>query len=114
MNVPVKTEETSALHRSVVIALAVVILGASMYGFGDKFVQFIKVARGEQDGMFALTPIINYLMASFGFLCLLGWAAANGMFHDIELPKRTMLENDEQLEAGAQYGRRLSQEDATR
>jgi hypothetical protein len=114
MSEPNKVEETSALHRWIVIALAVVILGASMYGFGDKFVQFIKVARGERDGMFALTPIINYLMASFGFLCLLGWAAANGMFHDIELPKYTMLENDERLEAAAQYGHRLPHEDAAK
>jgi hypothetical protein len=62
-------------------------------------VQFVLVARGEPEGVFALTPIINYLLASFGFLCLLGWAASNGMFTDIELPKRTMLENELRLDA---------------
>jgi hypothetical protein len=101
----------SSLHRWIVLILAVVILGASMYGFGDKFVQFVKVARGEPDGMFALTPIVNYLLASFGFLCLLGWAAGNGMFHDIERPKRTMLEIEQRLDAATlDEGRPLHEE----
>jgi hypothetical protein len=46
-----------------------------------------------------VTPVINYLLASLGFLLLFGWAAANGMFHDIEQPKRTMLEIEQQLDA---------------
>jgi nitrogen fixation-related uncharacterized protein len=39
------------------------------------------------------------LLASFGFLLLFGWAAANGMFHDIEGPKYTMLVNENLLDA---------------
>lgn len=97
-----KTYPTSRTHRWIVGVLAVIILTFSFYGFGDKFVQFVLVARGEPEGVFALTPIINYLLASFGFLCLLGWGAANGMFTDIELPKRTMLENEQQLDAAEQ------------
>jgi hypothetical protein len=93
-----KSDGPSPAHRRTVIVLAIVILTFSMYGFGDKFVQFVLVARGEPDGIFALTPIINYLLASFGFLCLIGWAAANGMFHDIERPKYTMLENEQLLD----------------
>jgi hypothetical protein len=42
---------------------------------------------------------VNYLLAGIGFLCLLGWATLNGMFHDVEQPKRTMLENEERLDA---------------
>jgi hypothetical protein len=40
---------------------------------------------------------VNYLLASIGFLCMLIWAAANGMFRDIEQPKYRMLEVEEQL-----------------
>ena len=42
---------------------------------------------------------MNYLLASFGFLLLFVWAAANGMFHDIEGPKYTMLVNEDRLDA---------------
>ena len=42
---------------------------------------------GDVDGAFAISPILNYLLASLGFLCLFGWAAVDGMFRDIEQPK---------------------------
>jgi hypothetical protein len=102
MSTQSKAGSQSTWHRWVVLAMAFVILIFSLLGFGDKFVQFVKVARGEPDGVFALTPIVNYLLASFGFLSLFGWAAANGMFHDIERPKYAMLEIEEQLDASAQ------------
>ena len=50
------------------------------------------------EGAFAISPIVNYLLASFGFLLLFGWAALGGMFHDIEQPKYTMLENEARLD----------------
>lgn len=75
---------------------AILILVPSMLGFGAKFVEFVRTFRSTSDGIFAITPIINYILASLGFLCLLTWAAANGMFRDIERPKHRML--DEQLE----------------
>jgi hypothetical protein len=31
-------------------------------------------------------------------MCLMVWAALNGMFHDIERPKRTMLETEAWLD----------------
>ena len=99
MNTDRDNKGTSRLQNWVVLPLAVVILTFSLFGFADKFVQFVKVARGESDGVFALTPVLNYLLASFGFLFLLGWVAATGMFHDIEGPKRTMLENEQRLDA---------------
>jgi hypothetical protein len=76
-----------------------VILGPSMLGFGMKFIEFIAIFRGDGEGAFAIAPILNYLLASFGFLLLFGWAAANGMFHDIEGPKYTMLVNENLLDA---------------
>ncbi len=53
------------------------------------------------DGAFAIAPIMNYLLASTGFALLLGWAACNGMFSDIEKPKRTMLETEAALDAAS-------------
>ena len=75
-----------------------VILVPSMIGFGMKFIEFIAVFRGDAEGAFAVAPILNYLLASAGFLLLFSWAAANGMFHNIEQPKQTMLDNEALLD----------------
>jgi hypothetical protein len=89
----------SRLRSIVTLLLAFAILLPSLWGFGTKFYEFVLLARGDVEGIFAVTPVINYLLASLGFLCLFGWAGANGMFHDIEQPKRTMLEIEQQLDA---------------
>jgi hypothetical protein len=94
-----KTDPEPRLRSIVTALLAVAILIPSLWGFGTKFYEFVLLARGDVEGVFAVTPVINYLMASLGFLCLFGWAAYNGMFHDIEQPKRTMLENEQRLDA---------------
>ncbi|HVW02384.1 MAG TPA: hypothetical protein VHB77_18665, partial [Planctomycetaceae bacterium] len=78
--------------------LAILALVPSLYGFGTKFLEFIALTRGDIEGVFALSPVCNYLLASLGFMCLMVWAALNGMFHDIERPKRTMLETEEWLD----------------
>ncbi|RMG34047.1 MAG: hypothetical protein D6725_14895 [Planctomycetota bacterium] len=78
--------------------LAVVILVPSMIGFGTKLYEFVQVVRSDPDGVFALTPVTNYLLASAGFFFLLLWAAANGMFRDIERPKYEMLQQEEELD----------------
>ncbi len=93
------TAKESRLRSVVTLLLAVGILVPSLFGFGTKFYEFVVLARGDVEGVFAVTPVINYLMASLGFLCLFGWAIANGMFHDIEQPKLTMLENEARLDA---------------
>ena len=80
------------------IVLALLILIPSMLGFIAKFIELVAVLNGEPDGVFALTPILNYLLASLGFFCLLMWAAGRGMFHDVELPKRAMLEREDLLD----------------
>lgn len=78
------------------------IIFGGVFGFGTKFYALVQLALHERDGAdsaFAVAPVINYLLASFGFLCLVGWAATNGMFHDIEGPKRTMLDVEDKLDA---------------
>lgn len=77
---------------------ALLILVPCMYGFCTKFWELVVICRGDMTGAFAIAPIVNYLLASAGFLLLLGWAAANGMFHDIERPKQTLLENERRLD----------------
>ena len=83
----------------VTILLAVLILIPSGYGFVGKFIELINVARGEAGGAFAVAPIMNYLLASLGFFCLLLWAAGRGMFRDIESPKYQMLVREAELDA---------------
>jgi hypothetical protein len=80
------------------VIFAVVVLIPSMLGFANKFCEFILIYRGDVDGVFAITPIVNYLLASLGFFCLFCWATAHGMFRDIEEPKYTMLENERKLD----------------
>lgn len=80
------------------IVFAVVILIPSMLGFIAKFIEFTAVFRGAGEGAFAVTPIVNYLLATTGFFCLFGWAVMHGMFSNIEQPKQTMLETEELLD----------------
>jgi hypothetical protein len=78
--------------------IGVVVLVPSMLGFINKLTEFAHVAQGAPEGMFALTPIVNYVLASLGFFCLLLWAAMNGLFRDIEGPKDVMLAREELLD----------------
>lgn len=82
----------------VTVGMAFLILLPSMYGFVGKFIEFVHIYRGSSGGEFAVAPIMNYLLASAGFFCLLVWAAWNGMFRDIEKPKDEMLANEEWLD----------------
>lgn len=84
----------------VTAAMAVLILIPSMYGFVGKFVEFVHIYRGTDGGEFAVAPILNYLLASAGFFCMLLWAAWNGMFRDVEQPKVDFLENEARLDGG--------------
>ena len=89
-------------RRLLGLLLAAVILIPSLLGFGNKFIELIRIYRGDADGAFAVAPITNYILASTGFLLLFFWAAANGMFRDIERPKYAMLENDTPARYAAQ------------
>ncbi|HUS37892.1 MAG: hypothetical protein WBF93_16470 [Pirellulales bacterium] len=90
--------ESSRSRGTITLLLAVLILVPSLYGFGTKFAEFLALVRGDVDGAFAITPVVNYLLASLGFLCLFCWAALHGMFHNIEGPKYKMLENERYLD----------------
>ncbi|QDT51811.1 hypothetical protein Pan258_59040 [Symmachiella dynata] len=82
--------------------LAVVILVPSLWGFGTKFIEFIALFRSSSDGVFAISPIMNYLLAGLGFFCLLCWGMAQGMFTDVERPKYTMLQTEQRLDEAQQ------------
>jgi nitrogen fixation-related uncharacterized protein len=88
---------SNRLKNWITLGLAVAILVPSLWGFGSKLLEFVHLYRGETDGAFAIAPLLNYLLASAGFFLLFLWAAMNGMFHDIEGPKYTMLEREEEL-----------------
>ncbi len=91
---------TASRNRTyVTIAFAIIILIPSMAGFMIKFFEFVHTFRGEAGGIFAITPMVNYLLASLGFLCMLIWATSNGMFRDLEAPKFSMLEREKELDS---------------
>lgn len=85
--------------------MGVIVIGFCAYGFGSKFIEFVRLVMSDsqaaQEGVFAVAPMANYLLASAGFLCLLGWASAHGMFRNIEKPKQTMLDINKQLDSKA-------------
>lgn len=87
---------------------AIVVLGPSLWGFGTKFLELVELARGDVDGLFAITPVVNYLLASIGFLLLCGWAALNGAFNDFEQPKYDLLEHEALLNSLEQRPSRSS------
>jgi len=92
------TTATTKWQNRITILLAVLILIPSGYGFVGKFIELVHVYQGDASGAFAVAPIVNYLLASLGFFCLLLWAAGRGMFRDIERPKREMLAREEVLD----------------
>ncbi len=96
------TRNSPRTKAIVTLALALAILVPSMIGFVDKFVEFIRTFGEERGGEFAITPIVNYSLATLGFLCMLVWATLNGMFRDIERPKFTMLETERMLDERSQ------------
>lgn len=82
--------------------MAIFILVPCGVAFIFKFYELIIMVTGDvetaQAGAFAITPVINYLLASLGFICLFCWAALGGMFRNVEEPKMKMLELDAQIE----------------
>jgi hypothetical protein len=90
----------------ITIVMAILILIPSMYGFLGKFIEFIHIYRGTGGGEFAVAPIMNYLLASAGFFCMLLWASWNGMFRDVERPKFDFLENEARIDAATEARQR--------
>jgi len=89
---------SSRLAWVATIIFAILILIPSMLGFVMKFMELIHLSQGDTDGGFAITPVVNYLLASAGFFFLMLWAAVNGMFNDLEKPAQLMLENEHRLD----------------
>lgn len=95
------TSSTTRAQVWLTVAFAFFLLAPSLYGFAGKFIEFIHIFRGNTEGVFAITPITNYLFASLGFFCLMCWALGQGMFADIERPKEQMLEVEAMLDRDA-------------
>ena len=85
-------------QRLTTLVFALVILIPSGYGFTRKLIELVALTGAGADGAFAVTPVVNYLLASLGFFFLFCWAILNGMFGDIEGPKKRMLEIERQLD----------------
>lgn len=87
-------------HRThwAVWVFAALVLIPTILGFANKFLDLILVAQGDEEGAFAVTPIVNYLFATAGFLCLLIWTATQGAFQDLDQPSRTMFENEQKFD----------------
>lgn len=85
-------------RRLVTPVLAAIILVPAGMGFTNKFLEFLAIYSGEVDGAFAISPIVNYMLAGLGFFFLFLWALFNGMFNDIEGPKFDLLETEAKLD----------------
>lgn len=84
--------------RITILVMAVAILVPGAYGFIEKLVQFVRTLNTDSGAGFTIIPISNYFMIAAGMACMLAWAIANGMFHDIEKPKYTMLDQEAELD----------------
>ncbi|MHC5109988.1 MAG: hypothetical protein ACYTHJ_08930 [Planctomycetota bacterium] len=82
----------------VLLIMAIVVAVPAAYGFGVRFIHFFRTLQADESGRFTIVPMLNYLVVTAGFLCMLGWAIFRGMFHDIEKPKYWMLDNEEKLD----------------
>jgi hypothetical protein len=101
---PTPTARQARRLNVTTIILAVFILLPACYGFGRKFLELVSLV-GDEEGSFAVMPVMNYLLASLGFALLFLWAMCHGMFRDIERPKVTMMENEARLDAEAEEER---------
>jgi hypothetical protein len=95
----VSTPGDRSFAWTITIIFGVIILLPSLMGFVIKFGELLALTNDSDDGGFAITPVVNYLLASLGFFLLLLWAAFNGMFRDLERPKYLMLDNERELDA---------------
>jgi hypothetical protein len=82
----------------ITIIFAVVIFIPCALGFGNKLFELIKLSQTDLEGRFALTPVINYLLATLGFLCMFVWGAMRGTFHNLEGAKQRMLDDDRRID----------------
>lgn len=84
--------------KIVLLLMTFAILVPAGLGFAEKLLQFFRTLSTDAEGRFTIVPISNYLLVGLGMGCLLVWAIFHGMFHDIEKPKFTMLEQEQKLD----------------
>ncbi len=77
---------------------ATLVLVPTILGFANKLLDLVLVVQGDEDGAFAVTPIVNYLLATAGFLCLFVWTATQGAFQNLDEPSHSMMENEHRLD----------------
>jgi len=107
---PAKSTRSSFWTTFVFAAL---ILIPCFVAFSNKLREFILLYRHQVDGVFAISPIVNYLLASVGFFFLFWWGICNGMFSQMEEPKRSFLEQEWRLDAAqARYEAEAAERDA--
>ena len=58
----------SSFWTTVIFGLLILI--PCFVAFSNKLREFIMLYRGQVDGVFAISPIVNYLLASLGFFFL--------------------------------------------
>lgn len=96
---PTKPIDSKPRRKWLALALmALVFVVPAGIAFVNKFIHFMGTVRTEEMGGAALVPMLNYLAVAAGFTCLFIWAMFRGMFHDVEAPKYTMLENEAKLD----------------
>jgi hypothetical protein len=82
----------------VIFAFAFFLLPAFL-GFGKKFLELLMLLGDDSgEGAFAITPIVNYILASLGFFLMMVWAVYNGMFHDIQKPAESFMKTEAWLD----------------
>jgi len=88
---------SSVRRRWILVLVTLVFLLPAAAGFATKFAEFVYFVR-QDEGAFTIVPIVNYVLATLGFLLMLVWATSQGMFRDLEKPKETMLEQERLLD----------------
>ncbi|MCC7291678.1 MAG: hypothetical protein IT449_06425 [Phycisphaerales bacterium] len=91
--------KTTRGQRITLWCLMIGILVPAGLGFATKIYEFARAVLSERETQFTLVPLANYFLATLGFLCLFVWAIRHGMLRDVEAPKFSLLEREEQLEA---------------
>lgn len=86
-----------------VVGMVALFVVPAALAFINKFMKFVATVGTDEMGGAALVPMLNYLMVAAGFICLMVWAAASGMFRDVEAPKHQMLETEEKLDRAAGF-----------
>lgn len=82
------TQQPKAIPWWAYLVMIGVLPGPCGVRFRGEVVRILShLYRSDSERVFAITPLANYLFASLGFLCLMFWAAFQGMFRDIEQPK---------------------------